>query len=68
MEKHQLEINFAAPALLRPALRRQRRITRARWWFERMRQTVDQAWDWSSGPPARAGQTRLDLATTHGKL
>jgi hypothetical protein len=67
MERRQLEINFAAPALLPAAPRRQRRITRARWWFERMRQTVDQAWDWSSGPPARAEQTRLDLAATHGK-
>jgi hypothetical protein len=67
MGKHQLEINFAAPVVVRPVAARRRRMTRARWWFERMRDVVDQARDWGSGPPARPEQIGLDLASTRGK-
>ena len=39
--------------------RRQRRACRARWWFERMRQVADRAFDWQSAPPARPVQRWL---------
>jgi hypothetical protein len=67
MQKRQLEINFTAPVTMRPPIRRHQRMTRARWWFERMRQVADQAWDWSSGPPAPPEQIGLDLAPSRGK-
>ena len=67
MEKRQLEIAFAAPVRMRPPILRPRRMTRARCWFERMRQVVDGAWDWSSGPPAKPEQIRLGLAPNPGK-
>lgn len=39
----------------RPAFRRPRQ-TRARWWFQRMRQAVNQARDWQPAPTARPEQ------------
>ncbi len=35
---------------------RQRRRTRAQWWFQRMRQIVDRACDWSAAQPPRPEQ------------
>jgi hypothetical protein len=67
MEKRQLEIDFAAPVVMHPPIDRPRRMTRARWWFERMRQVVDQARDWSAGAPTRPHQIPLALASTRGK-
>ncbi|MFO1476255.1 MAG: hypothetical protein U1F98_06340 [Verrucomicrobiota bacterium] len=39
--------------------RRQRRLRRAQWWFDRMRQAVDRAFDWQPAPPARPEQIWL---------
>jgi hypothetical protein len=36
--------------------RRQRRLTRAQWWFQRMRQVVDRALDWQPAPTPRPEQ------------
>jgi hypothetical protein len=36
--------------------RRQRRLHRANWWFDRMREVVDKAIDWQPAPPARPEQ------------
>jgi hypothetical protein len=36
--------------------RRERRLTRANWWFARMRQAVDRAFDWAPVPPPRPEQ------------
>lgn len=33
-----------------------RRPSRAAWWFARMRQAVERAWDWQPVPPPRAEQ------------
>jgi hypothetical protein len=55
-QQKQMELSFdhtqACPSIQRP----QRRISRANWWFQRMRQVVDQAIDWPSAPPARPEQ------------
>ncbi len=40
----------------RHAGRRQRRGSRAGWWFERMRQIVDRATDWQPAPLPRPEQ------------
>lgn len=52
----QMELGFAAQRQWRPAVRRQRRLERAAWWFSQMRLAVDRALDWSdqaSGPPSQ---------------
>jgi hypothetical protein len=53
---HQLELSFAASACP-AAAGRPRRLSRANWWFQRMRQLVDRATDWQPALPARPEQT-----------
>jgi len=55
----QLELGFGSERVNRPATPRQRRLGRAQWWFERMRQVVDRAIDWPAAPVARPEQTWL---------
>jgi hypothetical protein len=52
----QLELSLANAAGYHPVSQRQRRLSRARWWFERMRQVVDSAIDWAPAPPPRPEQ------------
>jgi hypothetical protein len=64
-EVSQLEMGFAGRRTRARAAawhRRQRRARRAQWWFQQMRQVVDQAMDWQSTPPARHEQVYLTLA------
>jgi hypothetical protein len=61
MEKHQLEMSFDGSVVIRPPARRQRRLTRARWWFGQMRRAAERAWDRQSAPPARLRQSCLPL-------
>ncbi len=51
MITRQLELGFASQASIRPLRRNGGRSGRANWWFEHMREVVDQARDW---PPAVA--------------
>jgi hypothetical protein len=39
------------------AQRPRRRLSRANWWFQQMREVVDRAVDWRPDPPARPEQT-----------
>lgn len=48
----QMELGFNAPLSRRTPLRRSRRLRSARWWFDQMRQIVDQAID---REPSRPG-------------
>jgi hypothetical protein len=53
----QMEMSFeAAAGHLVP---RRRRLTRAQWWFQRMRQLVDRAVDWAPIPEPRPEQMWL---------
>ena len=57
----QLELGFGASALAangdgRPASAQPRRLSRAQWWFQRMRQIVDRARDWQPVPRPRPEQ------------
>jgi hypothetical protein len=58
--KQQLEIPFEAQTQCRPFPARQRR-QRAKWWFNRMRQVVDSAFDWKMVPQAPAEQIYFPL-------
>jgi len=50
----QLEMSFGSTPGLLP--RRQRRLSRAQWWFQRMRQIVDRAIEWQAAPAPRPEQ------------
>ncbi len=52
----QMELAFVAGSACPPVSRRQRRLRRATWWFERMRQIVDRACDWQPARPTRPEQ------------
>jgi hypothetical protein len=73
MNKQQLEIRFEDagrisiplarnPTPVRPQRQGHSRRNRARWWFNRMRRVVNQAWDWNPAPPARPEQIYLAIA------
>ena len=50
----QLEMSFDQTVQF--GARRQRRLSRAQWWFQRMRQIVERATDWHPCPPPRPEQ------------
>jgi len=59
MMSRQLELEIGQIRGALPAGVRQRRRTRAHWWFEQMRQVVDRAFDWQPTPEPRPRQTWL---------
>ena len=59
MMSRQLELEIGQVRATPPASARQRRRTRAHWWFEQMRQVVDRAFDWQPAPEPRARQIWL---------
>jgi hypothetical protein len=56
MTNQQMEISFENVRVCPSANRHRRRISRANWWFERMRKVVDGARVWQSAPPPRPEQ------------
>ena len=56
MYNGQLEMSFSNGRGCRTVSRRQRRLNRAQWWFQRMRQVVERATDWQPAPPPRPEQ------------
>ena len=56
MMTEQMELSLEKPSVCRSIGRRQRRLSRANWWFDRMRAAVDRAFDWKPVPPARPEQ------------
>jgi hypothetical protein len=54
MFDRQIEMSFENAKRFSP--RRQRRHTRAQWWFQRMRQIVDLATEWPPAPSPRPVQ------------
>ena len=61
LRKQQLEIRLPAPCRPRQGAFRQRRVSRARWWFSQMRRVVDESIEWNTGTAARPEQTHLPL-------
>jgi hypothetical protein len=62
MNKQQLEMTFEGANQSSPPARRQRRQSRAQWWFAQMRRVVNQAFDWKPVPAARPEQGYFGLA------
>ncbi|MBM3839144.1 MAG: hypothetical protein FJ398_14490 [Verrucomicrobia bacterium] len=55
MTKQQMELGLEQPLGFRRVARRERRPTRARWWFAQMRQVVANA---AEPAPVRSGETQ----------
>jgi hypothetical protein len=56
MMNQQMELGFGRARLCPSLTRRERRLNRAQWWFQRMRRVVDRAFDWRPDPPPRPEQ------------
>jgi len=52
----QMELGFGTVRDCPSRRRRQERRRRANWWFDRMREVVNNALEWHSAPPARPEQ------------
>jgi hypothetical protein len=52
----QMELGLGKARVCNSTNRRQRRLGRANWWFQQMREVVDKALDWQPAPPARPEQ------------
>jgi hypothetical protein len=63
MMNTQLELGFVSAGQPFVVVRRQKRQSRANWWFERMRQVVDRAFDWQPTPPPRPEQIWLETGS-----
>ena len=56
MNVAQLEFSLSNTAHSIPAAGPRRRLSRAQWWFQRMRQVVERARDWQPAPTPRPEQ------------
>jgi hypothetical protein len=52
----QMELVLGKAKACHSARRTQRRMSRANWWFQQMREVVDKAVDWQPARPARPEQ------------
>ena len=59
MNNEQMELGFNGLKIANGTGRRERRISRATWWFTQMRTLVEQATDWKPAPEPRPEQTWL---------
>lgn len=59
MNKEQLELGFNGTTIHNE--KKQRRLSRAQWWFKQMRRAVDCALDWQPAPNARPDQVHMKL-------
>ena len=58
--QQQMELGLAGANRCPRVARRERRLHRANWWFDQMRQVVDRAFDWPATPRFQAEQGWLD--------
>jgi hypothetical protein len=65
MNAGQLELGFANGGARRSIEPRHRRLKRANWWFERMREVVDRAFDWHPAPMGRPEQIWFESGQIH---
>jgi len=53
MPNGQLQLGFDTPPASGPPRARARQLNRANWWFGRMRQAVEQPFEWPTPPRSR---------------
>ncbi len=61
MNKEQMELGLNGTIRCAVNNQRQRRLSRAQWWFAQMRRAVDCALDWEPSPNARPEQVHMKL-------
>jgi len=59
----QLELGLGNAGQLLVITKRQKRLSRANWWFQRMRQVVDRAFDWQPTQAPRPEQIWLQTGS-----
>ena len=64
--QNQLELTLDNAGAFQLAVRRERRPSRAQWWFAQMRQVVDRAFDWQTAPASRPEQ--ICFADARGRI
>jgi hypothetical protein len=68
MTDEQMELGFGNAMAYHVVTRRQRRLSRANWWFERMRRVVEGAMDWKPAPTPRPEQIWLPDSRLQGRI
>jgi len=63
MSDTQMELGFGNAGQQIMMTPRQKRLSRANWWFQRMRQVVDRAFDWQPTPAPRPEQIWLQTGS-----
>ncbi len=56
----QMELSLAGANRCPRVVHRERRLQRANWWFDQMRQVVDRAFDWPTAPRFQPEQIWLE--------
>ncbi len=59
MMNEQMELGFDGANRCPRVVQRERRLNRAHWWFDQMRQVVERAIDWEPAPRFRPEQIWL---------
>jgi hypothetical protein len=59
LNQKQLELGLAGANRCPRSVQRERRLNRANWWFNQMRQVVDRAFDWEPTPRSQPEQIWL---------
>jgi len=68
MTNQQMELGLGGTKIEIVAGRRESRIQRAAWWFERMRETVNKAMDWQPAGEPRPEQIWLPGSHRHAQV
>jgi hypothetical protein len=59
INQKQLELSLAGAHRCPRIVQRERRVNRANWWFNQMRQVVDRAFEWQPAPRFKPEQIML---------
>ena len=66
INQQQMELGLATANQCPRVAQRERRLTRANWWFDQMRQVADRAFDWEPAPRFQPEQTWLTQSQNRG--
>ncbi len=64
IKRNQIELSLEQTRIQNATVLRQRRISRARWWFQQMHQVVEQARDWRENRASTPEQIALPLMSS----
>jgi hypothetical protein len=67
MNQKQMELSLAGANKCPRTVQRRRRLNRANWWFDQMRQVVDRAFEWEPAPRFQPEQIWLTENQTQNR-